>query len=121
MSSEQFKAIVRQQATVAIIDLHGDLDDFAEAALNRAYNEAVDQGVQAILLDFSRVDYINSTGIVLLVELLTQARKTQRRLLACGLNDHYQEIFRIAHLPDFITIFPDATSAMAQIADSQKR
>ena len=117
---EQFKASVQQQGTVAIIDLYGDLDDFAETALNTAYRQATDQEAQVILLDFRQVDYINSTGIVLLVELLTQARKTQHRMLACGLDEHYQEIFRIAHLPDFMAIFPDVASALSQFKDLKR-
>jgi anti-sigma B factor antagonist len=121
MSLAQFKASVRQQATMTIIDLYGDLDDFAEPALNTAYHAAADQSSGAILLDFSHVDYINSTGIVLLVELLVQARKARRRILACGLDEHYQEIFRIAHLPEFMIIFPDVTSALSQIEDLNKR
>ena len=113
MSLEQFKAIVCQQDGVAIIELDGDLDDFAETELNRAYQTA-SQRAQTILLDFSPIEYINSTGIVLLVEILVQARQTQHSILACGLDEHYQEIFRIAHLSDFMVIFPDVASALAQ-------
>jgi anti-anti-sigma factor len=114
MSPEPFKATVRWQGAVAIIALHGDLDDFAESALTIAYREATEQSTPAILLDFSQVEYINSTGIVLLVELLAQARQAQQQILACGLDEHYQEIFRIAHLPDFMAIFPDVTSALSR-------
>ena len=57
-----------------------------------------------ILLNFQEVDYINSTGIALIVGLLAQARKSHRRLVVCGLSEHYQEIFRITRLSDFIEI-----------------
>jgi anti-anti-sigma factor len=111
----QFKANVRRQASTAIIDLDGEIDGFAEEALNLAYAEADGQGSDPILLNFSDVDYINSTGIALIVGLLAQARKSRRRLLTYGLSDHYQEIFRITRLADFMSIFPDETSALQEL------
>ena len=65
------------------------------------------------MLNFEGVDYINSTGIALIVGLLAQARKSHRRLVVCGLSEHYQEIFRITRLSDFMQIFDDEPSALA--------
>ncbi len=115
MSTKSFEAQVRQQSGVAIVDLYGEIEAFAEDGLNAAYAEAESQGTQAILFNFSGIDYINSTGIALIVGLLAQARKSSRRLLACGLSDHYVEIFQITRLVDFISIFPDEDSALAGI------
>ena len=100
-------------AGVAIIDLRGEIDAFGEGALNAAYAEASQSNPPAILLNFSGVDYINSTGIALIVSLLAQARKSHRRVLAYGLSDHYLEIFQITRLADFMSIFPDEESAFA--------
>jgi anti-anti-sigma regulatory factor len=47
------------------------------------------------------------------VGLLAQARKTHRRLVTCGLSDHYQEIFHITRLSDFMTMYGDEASALA--------
>jgi len=50
--------------------------------------------------------------------LLTRARKANRRLLACGLSEHYVEIFNITRLVDFMNVFPDEVSALAHEASS---
>jgi anti-anti-sigma factor len=50
------------------------------------------------------VDYINSTGIALIVGLLGKARAAEVPVAASGLSDHYREIFEITRLSDFITI-----------------
>ena len=84
-----------------------------EDRLNAAYAEAESRAPDLILLNFSDVDYINSTGIALIVSLLARARKAKRRLLACGLSDHYVEIFQITRLVDFMNVFPDEKSALA--------
>ena len=114
MAAKSLEAQVRHQPRVAIIDLHGEINAFAEDVLNKAYAEAESRRAEVILLNFSDVDYINSTGIALIVGLLARARKSDRRLMACGLSDHYVEIFQITRLVDFMSVFPDEKSALAE-------
>ena len=113
MTVRSLEAQVRHQPRVAIIDLHGEINAFAEDVLNSAYTDAESRKSDVILLNFSDVDYINSTGIALIVSLLARARKSKRRLLACGLSNHYVEIFQITRLVDFMNVFPDEKSALA--------
>lgn len=114
MPAKNLEAQVRHQSGAAVIDLHGEIDAFGEDNLNAAYAEAESQGADVILLNFTDVAYINSTGIALIVGLLARARKAHRRLLACGLSDHYVEIFQITRLIDFMSVFPDEMSALME-------
>ena len=98
---------------VAVIAMRGDIDGGADATLQAAYDTATRQGAGPVLLNFGGVGYINSTGIALIVGLLARARKAKRRLLVFGLSPHYQEIFQITRLADFMTVFQDETSALA--------
>ena len=115
MQTRQLEASVRQVRGAAIIDLRGEINAGAEETLNAAYAEAERHDPQAILLNFGDVGYINSTGIALIVGLLSQARKANRRLMACGLSDHYVEIFQITRLADFMKVFPDEAYALAEV------
>lgn len=115
LQSNAFRAEVRRRDGLSVIDLFGDIDGFADAPLDAAYTEAEQYDTQTTMLNFSKVGYINSTGIALIVGLLARARKTHRRLVTCGLSDHYQEIFNITRLSDFITVFPDEESALQEI------
>jgi anti-sigma B factor antagonist len=116
MPAKTLEAQVRHRPRVAIVDLQGEIDSFAEDVLNAAYAEAESRDANVILLNFSKVDYINSTGIALIVSLLARARKSKRRLLAYGLSDHYVEIFEITRLVDFMNVFPDEASALADMS-----
>ncbi|MBI3977826.1 MAG: STAS domain-containing protein [Chloroflexi bacterium] len=115
MSRKCLETNVRHQAGVAIIDLRGQVNAAAEGALNAAFSDANSQNPACILLNFGNVDYINSTGIALIVSLLAQARKAGCRLLTCGLSDHYVEIFRMTRLADFMGVFADEASALSQV------
>jgi anti-anti-sigma factor len=107
-----FEAKVRSQAGVATIDLHGDINAFAEPDMNAAYTEAEASSTGRILLNFSGVSYMNSIGIALIVGMLSRARKSNREIAAYGLSDHYLEIFQITRLADYMKIFPDEISAL---------
>jgi anti-anti-sigma factor len=118
MAAQTLEASVRRAngaSGAAIIDLRGDIDGTSEAALNAAYAEAGALHPSAILLNFGRVEYINSTGIALIVGLLAQARKSGRRLMTTGLSEHYMEIFRITRLSDFMSVYPDEDSALSDL------
>ena len=112
MAVRHLEVGVRREPGGAVLDLRGEINGFAEEALDTAYVEAEKGNPEAILLNFEDVDYINSTGIALIVGLLARARATKRRLLACNLSDHYVEIFNITRLSDFVSVFPDEDSAL---------
>ncbi len=88
----------------AVIGLIGEINIEADAALADAYQAAEALHPTAITLDFAQVDYINSTGIALIVGLLAKARAGHIPLTAVGLSEHYREIFTITRLSDFIEI-----------------
>ncbi|RLT39975.1 MAG: anti-sigma factor antagonist [Chloroflexi bacterium] len=117
MEHKAFRASIRPIDGVIAIDLAGDIDGAAEEALNRAYAQAENANSDPVLLNFSSVGYINSTGIALVVGLLARARKSHRKLVTYGLSDHYQEIFRITRLSDFMGMYDDEASALQGMGD----
>ena len=115
MSTNPFQAQVRKGTDTATIDLRGEINSFAEVGMNEAYDEAVSDAPTRIILNFTNVDYINSTGIALIVGLMARARKARREMVVFGLSDHYVEIFEITRLADFMTIYPDEESALQSV------
>ena len=118
MAVRHLEAEVRQERGGVVLDLRGEINGFAQEALDAAYAEAESNDPEVILLNFEEVDYINSTGIALIVGLLAKARVSKRSLVAYGLSDHYVEIFEITRLSDFMGVFPDEESAMSETSVS---
>src|SRR5512136_1182902 len=116
MSAKPLETTVRHVSGVAVIDLRGDIDGSAEQALNAAYVEATTDNLASVLLNFTKVEYINSTGIALIVGVLAQARKAKRHISTFGLSEHYTEIFQITRLADFMSLHPDEASALSNNA-----
>lgn len=102
--TQEFCADVRQEGSSATIVMSGEINGLADPALDNAYSEVEQLAPERVILDFAGVDYINSTGIALIVGVLARARAAQRPVSACGLTDHYREIFTITRLSDFMEI-----------------
>ncbi|MFP3883445.1 MAG: STAS domain-containing protein [Actinomycetota bacterium] len=93
-----------------VINLKGTVDRAAKEKMESGYEDAT-KVPGKVLFDFSEVNYINSTGIAVIVGILAMARAEGRKVGAFGLSDHYREVFQITRLADFMTIYEDAAAA----------
>lgn len=101
---------------ISIIDIQGDVTGQAENALMDAFSEASNGSTCAILLNFSGLDYMNSSGIGLLVTLLIRTQRQKQKLMACGLSEHYEEIFKLTRLNEAIGIYAEESDALAALS-----
>lgn len=99
--------------TTSIIDIQGDISAFAEQELMRAYTEASTPTTRTIILNFTGLEYMNSSGIGLIVTLLIRINRQKQRMLAFGLTDHYKHIFELTRLNDAIKIFDSEAAALS--------
>ena len=100
---------------IGMIEIVGDVTGQSEDALMGAYNQVTSQGARNILLDFSQLDYMNSSGIGLLVTLLIRVKRQNQRLYACGLSEYYRQIFDLTRLDEAIVIYPTEQEAIAAL------
>ena len=100
----------------SVIDIHGEVNGATENALMDAYTEASTGNARTIVLNFGDLEYMNSSGIGLLVTLLIRVNRQKQRLLACGLSEHYQQIFELTRLNEAIGIYNTEAEALAASA-----
>ena len=96
----------------SVIDIKGEINAFAENALMDAYTLATTGGAKNILLNFIGLDYMNSSGIGLLVTLLIRVQRQKQHLAAFGLSRHYQQIFDLTRLNEAIQIYENEEQAV---------
>jgi anti-sigma B factor antagonist len=96
---------------VSVIDIKGDVTSACEGVLMDAYTEA-GEASKNLLLNFSGLEYMNSGGIGMLVTLLVRTNRNKQRLMACGLNEHYRQIFELTRLDDAISIYDTESDAL---------
>lgn len=114
MEKHELETHVRYESDSCIIDMTGDITRSSDAAMHAAYAKASETCTNKIILNFSDVGFINSTGIAVIVSLLARARAAKQELTVFGLSDHYQRIFEITRLVDFMNVVQDEATALAQ-------
>jgi anti-sigma B factor antagonist len=104
----------RPSDSVSVIDVDGEVTGTSEVALTEAFGDASD-GAKVVVFNFTDLDYMNSSGIGLLVTVLIRAQRQDQKLMAYGLNEHYRQIFMLTRLDEAITIFEDEEAVLAAV------
>ncbi|MFN8454606.1 MAG: STAS domain-containing protein [Anaerolineae bacterium] len=116
ITKQFFKANVRYGNNgSAILDLEGELTAPAQDELYTTYTEIEKQNPHTILLNFSGIHYLNSTGIAMLINLLMRARRANIALMAYGLSRHYTELFQLAGLASVLPILPEQPAILLPV------
>lgn len=116
MATMALEAHVHTEDSGPVIELVGDITAFSEEALMDAYTERAADGIRAVILNFTGLEYMNSGGIGLLVTVLVRANRAKQKLLAFGLTEHYQQIFELTRLDEAIGIYATEADALAAAA-----
>ena len=102
--------------SVTLFDVKGDVTALAEPCLNDAYKKANDQGAIKLILKFEENAYINSDGLALLIQILTEMKENNQQTGITGLSDHFKKIFNMVGITKFAKIYntlDDALKAMS--------
>ncbi|HET9177696.1 MAG TPA: STAS domain-containing protein [Terriglobia bacterium] len=90
-------AATRQQSGSTIVDVTGDIDMGTSPRLRKLLLECLSK-TPRLVVNFSDVRYIDSSGIASLVEVLMKARNSRKRLVLYGLNKTVQEVLQLTRL-----------------------
>lgn len=101
------------ESGAAVIDIQGEVTAACQTVLSEAYDEASTSDTKLIILNFTGLNYMNSSGIGMLVTILVRANRHHQRLAAYGLTDHYRQIFELTRLDEAISIHSDEADALA--------
>jgi anti-anti-sigma factor len=97
----------------SIIDIKGEFTGAAENVLMDAYTQASAGNARAIIMNFAGMEYMNSSGIGLLITLLVRIERQKQYLLVYGLQEHYRQIFSLTRLDEAVSIYDSEADALA--------
>ena len=100
---------------VAVLRFHGDITSTSKAVILDAYR-ALPAGRDKIVLDFTKVDYLNSSGIAVLIQLLMEAHKTAQAVHSYGLSTHFQKVFVMVGITKYTHLYADESAALASFS-----
>lgn len=106
-------AAVRKARGACIVDVSGDVTSFSESTIKGAWAEAVAAAPRQIVLNFQKVQYMNSAGIAILIDLVAEARRTQTRVSLVWHNEHFEKILKMVGLTRYLTVYSSEAEALS--------
>jgi anti-anti-sigma factor len=101
---------------VAVLRFTGDITSTSRDVVFGAYQE-VPLATHRVVFDFSKMEYMNSSGIALIIELLMAANKANRTVQSFGLSPHFQKVFTMVGLNKYTSLHPDEATACAAFVE----
>jgi anti-anti-sigma factor len=105
------KAELEATGALAILRFAGDISSTSRDAVLGAWENLPRDSVRNILLDFTKVDYLNSSGLALVIQMLMEANKSGQKVRCFGLTPHFQKVFRMVGIAKYAEIHPDEAAA----------
>ena len=97
---------------VTVLRFTGDITSASKAAVLGTF-QGLSAGTKRILLDFSGVDYLNSSGIALIIQLMIAASKGGQTVQTFGLKPHFIKVFTMVGITRYTKLHPDEQTACA--------
>ena len=101
--------------SVAVLRFEGDIASTSRDAVLGTYQSLPKASTKLVLLDFTRVDYINSSGIALVIQLLIEAANSGQKVYAFGLSAHFTKVFTMVGITKYAELFSSQDEALAAL------
>ena len=100
-------------ASISALRFTGDISSTSKDSVLGAWQTV--NGNDPVLLDFSKVEYINSSGIALIIQMLMEADKTGQKVAIFGLTPHFQKVFTMVGIGKYAGLHKDEATAAASL------
>lgn len=97
---------------ITVLRFSGDITSGSKDAVLGTY-QSLPPSARRILLDFSNVEYLNSSGIALVIQMLMQAGKAGQSIQTFGLSPHFQKVFTMVGITNYTKLHSDEAAACA--------
>jgi anti-sigma B factor antagonist len=107
----QLKSSTRSERGTVIVEVAGQIDLGTSPALRKTLLESL-KGTHRLAINLTAVEYIDSSGIASLLEVLKEARKTEKRLVLFGLTGAVLQVLELTRLTRVFEILETEEQAL---------
>lgn len=106
-------APVLHQDRPNVLPLEGDIDLHVSPVITESLTEMIKKKPKQIVIDLSRVTYIDSAGLAVLIVAMQEVEAYGGKFFLAGVQETLRLIFQTSRLDRTFRIFPDVDSALA--------
>jgi len=114
MAENDLTVFIEEYGKSTIVCPSGDIDLSRSSILREHLHPVLDMVPQRIIVDLNNVEYMDSSGVATLVEALQLAKRSEIRLILCGLGERVRSIIELARLDQIFEIVDSREQAMAE-------
>ncbi|MEG3835513.1 MULTISPECIES: STAS domain-containing protein [unclassified Microcoleus] len=97
--------------------LTGLLDAFSEATFRKVISKCIDEGPKHVILDLSQIDFVDSSGLGALVQLVKKAQTLEGTLQIVS-NPRVTQTVKLVRLEKFLSLQPSVDEAVKNVKDA---
>lgn len=97
--------------------LTGLLDAFSEATFRKVLTKCIDDGPKHVILDLSKIDFVDSSGLGALVQLVKKAQSLEGTLQIVS-NPRVTQTVKLVRLEKFLSLQPTVDEAVTKVKDA---
>jgi anti-anti-sigma factor len=111
--SSPFEVTIEEHAGGALVAIQGELDISNASTLEEHLQRAEADGPGLLVMDLSRLDFMDSTGLRLLISADQRARAAGRRFVLVRGNQMVQRVLRLTRLDERLEIVENRDALVA--------
>jgi len=96
-----------------VLPLEGEIDLHVSPEVAESLRSMIAKKPKQVVVDLSKVTYLDSSGLAVLIEGLQKVQEYGGRFAIVGMQESVKHIFDIARLDQVFQIFPDVDTALA--------
>lgn len=100
---------------ITVLRFTGDITSASKTAVLGTF-QGLPAEAKRVLLDFAAVDYLNSSGIAIIIQLMIAASKAGKKVQTFGLKPHFIKVFTMVGITRYTSLHPDEKTACAAFA-----
>ena len=97
---------------IKIVDIEGEIDVYTSMELKKELNGMIDNGSKKIIINLEKVNYMDSSGLGILVAILKRLKQEDGIMKLTKMNIGIKKIFEITKLTKFFEIYEDEEKAL---------
>ncbi len=111
-----FTFLLEKSDSIAILKMAGRLVDKVEAVeISVEIEEELEEGTSQFIIDLQELEYMNSTGLNILINLMNKARNEGGEALVLGAPPRIQSLFAVTKLNSVFTMKDTMAEAKAHL------
>ena len=107
------KITTRDVNDVKVVQIEGELDTGSSPEAHKQLDQIREEGAKKILLDMTKLDFISSAGLRVLLATAQELKQDGGNLRVCSLNESVKEVFAISGFSTLLMVLDNEAKALS--------